>query len=154
MMLPVKKTLWLLVLVSVLFSGAALTFRTDANAGSCLPLTAIEHLGYSDVVFYGYPIRGAGGAPDTADRVVEFKVLRAFKGVEGDTVSIVYVNDHGGNSGWGFRNREATLVFAYHWPPDATAYGVARVDYCSMSRYHKAYDQPDYWEILTRIKSR
>ncbi|WP_434055527.1 MAG: hypothetical protein RDA78_11940 [Roseibium sp.] len=149
MISTVKKTLLLLVSVSILFAGAALPYGTDAEAASCERRSAVEHLNDSDLVFYGYPIRGAGGARDDMDRVLEFKVLRAFKGVESDTVSIVYVNDDGGSAGWPFRDREATLVFAYYWPPDTKAYGVARVHFCSMLPYHKGYNKPEYWDVLT-----
>lgn len=137
----------------------ALTHTTPASATSCAPLDAAEHVSQSDVIFYGEMLGEQDSAPDNTDRVVEFKVLRAYKGVTGKTVRITYYNDHGALRGWGFAPGNPTLVFASlasesEVGKDAgTEKPVAVVHYCSMIPYHaRAFLHPDYWEILVDLK--
>lgn len=144
------------VIVLSLILGT-LPLTTPANATSCAPLDAAEHVGQSEVIFFGEMLGEQDSAPDNTDRVAEFKVLRAYKGVAGNTVRITYYNDHGALRGWGFATGNPTLVFASlasGAEKDAGAEKpVAVVHYCSMIPYHAQPSlHPDYWDILAGLK--
>ena len=138
-------SMFLLMFISLLFFG------TGASATSCTRPTPSEHIEATSIIFYGYPERGAGGPKDMKEREVTFKVLRAYKGVEGDRVKIKYKNDHGGNMGWGFRDRYATLVFAQKSTSAAGDSG--NLHYCNMITYHGRPNlHAEYWDILAGMK--
>lgn len=127
-----------------------LSFCNSANATSCHPITPVEHVENTSVIFYGKVTEGSGGPPDEQMHVAEFEVLRAYKGTTGKSVSIKYFNDHGALRGWGFEPDQAVMVFA---DIDSSASGegaVPEVHYCSMVPYHLRSDlHADYWDVLT-----
>jgi len=128
-----------------------LEFSASASAMTCRRPTPTEHIETTPIIFYGYPENGAGGPKDMKVREVTFKVLRAYKGVEGDRVSIRYENDHGANMGWGFRDNSATLVFAQKSRSSKGASG--ELSYCNMITYHGRPNlHAEYWDVLAGMK--
>lgn len=144
--------LWLAFLVAV-FAG--LTMTNPGLATSCWRPSAAEHIASADTIFYGEVIGGQFGPADNKDNIVEFKVLRAYKGVQGETIRIEYFNDHGGLRGWGFAEGQATLVFADQTSDTAIVAGTAgSLNYCSMIPYHaRAHMHADYWDILATLNN-
>lgn len=128
---------------------AVISFCGVANATSCYSGSPQEHVDDTDVIFYGKVIDG-GGPPDDQMQVVEFEVLRAYKGTTENTVSVRYFNDHGALRGWGFEFGQAVMVFA---DIDDSASGegnIPQLHYCSMVPYHLRTDlHANYWDILS-----
>lgn len=118
------------------------------GATSCWRPTPAEHVDYAGMIFYGQVVGGYAGPADDRERSVEFRVLRAYKGVRSSTVRIEYLNDHGGLKGWGFEYGQSILVFADRLS-DA---GSGRVDYCSMIPYHGRPElHAEYWDVLVTL---
>jgi len=125
----------------------------DAQAMSCWTPTPAEHIQQTGMVFYGQAMTGADGPKDDKERVVEFKVIRAYKGVRGDTVRIKYHNDHGALMGWGFGNNQATLVFADRISAADAKKETGQVGYCTMIPYHaRSALHSIYWDVLAPMK--
>jgi hypothetical protein len=125
-----------------------------ANAASCERPTPAEHIDHSDAVFFGGVAdrRWRGDIRDDENKIVEFRVVRAYKGVEGDTIRIRFLNDHGKNRGWGFSRHRPTLVFAYSVKDDGEG-PLYEVHYCTMIPYHgRPARHPFYWDILAGMK--
>ncbi len=136
-----------LLAVSAAIIGT-LSIIVQAQATSCWRPTPAEHIKQTDIIFFGFAMKGAKGPRDEKQRVVKFKVIRAYKGVRGNSVSIAYINDHGALNGWGFRYRQATLVFA-----SIDKNEVIRVGYCTMIPYHARQNlHSKYWDILAKMK--
>lgn len=128
---------------------AVISFCGVANATSCYSGSPQEHVDDTDVIFYGKVIDG-GGPPDDQMQVVEFEVLRAYKGTTENTVSVRYFNDHGTLRGWGFEFGQAVMVFADLDSSSSSENAMAEVHYCSMVPYHLRTElHADYWDILT-----
>lgn len=125
-----------------------------AMAASCERTTPAQHIDNSDAVFFGgiNDRRWRGHIRDDEVKLVEFRVIRAYKGVEGDTVRVRFLNDHGKNRGWGFTRNRPTLVFAYKVKDDAEG-PLYEVHYCNMISYHgRPARRPFYWDILAGMK--
>lgn len=143
--------LWIALLAGLVCTVLA---AGPAAATSCWRPTAVEHIGSADIIFFGEAVGGQFGAPDNEMRVVEFKVLRAYKGIEAKTVRIEYFNDHGALRGWGFQEGGATLVFADKAADSKAGAPNGTLHYCSMIPYHaRTHMHPDYWDILARMKN-
>lgn len=130
-----------------------LSFCSSANATSCHPISPLEHVENTSVIFYGKVAEGSGGPADDEMHVAEFEVLRAYKGTVEKSVKVRYFNDHAALRGWGFEPGQAVMVFA---DVDSSASGenvVAEVHYCSMVPYYLRSDlHADYWDILVGKK--
>ncbi|WP_422364903.1 hypothetical protein [Pelagibius sp.] len=124
-----------------------------AGATKCWQPTPAEHVDHAGMIFYGRVKAGYDGAQDDRDRVVEFEVLRAYKGVHEDIVRISYFNDHGSLTGWGFQGGESTLVFAALLPRVGAGGESGHAHYCSMVPYHARPElHPEYWDALAGMK--
>lgn len=125
----------------------------NANAMSCTNPKPIEHIGSTDIVFYGKVIRGGRTKPDGKKNTVTFEIIRAYKGASVGAVAVEYVNDFGGNFGWGFRDGDTTLVFASKVESRSKGIPQGRVNYCNMIMYHaRLHLHPTYWDILAKMK--
>ncbi len=119
---------------------------------TCARPSPAEHIEATQIVFFGFPVSGADGPKDMEKRTLTFKVLRAYKGVESDTLNITYQNDHGASMGWGFRNSTATLVFARTWKESGKE--LNGLTYCDMITYHGRPNlHAEYWDILAGLDS-
>lgn len=128
---------------------APITFNSPANATSCVPVTPAEHISRSDIIFFGTVIDRQASRRTDSETISDFRVIRAYKGVEGKIVRIKYHNDHGANQGWGFSHKHPTLVFAYRLPSGEDEKPVFIVHYCTMRPYHGTPARhPVYWDIL------
>lgn len=143
--------LWIALLGGIV---GGLSMTSPAAATSCWRPTATEHIASADIIFFGEVIGGQFGPADNKDSVVEFKVLRAYKGVQHETVHIDYYNDHGGLRGWGFGEGQATLVFADKTADTKAGKSAGTLHYCSMIPYHaRTRRHADYWDILATMKN-
>lgn len=125
----------------------------SAHAMSCSRPTPAQHIDNSDIIFYGEVVRRQRLPKKNAQGEVEFKVLRAYKGVQQDTVRIQYYNDAGDSHGWGFRTDQPTLIFAKIKPEAEGDRNVGHLNYCDMIKYHaRTKLHPEYWDILARLK--
>ena len=141
----------LATIVAACFSILATT--GPALATSCWSPSPAEHARQADMIFYGEALTGADGPKDDKKRVVQFKVLRAYKGVSGDTVSITYTNDHGALLGWGFANNQPTMIFADRLSAATEHTNSGFVGYCSMIPYHARPNlHAIYWDVLVPMK--
>jgi len=125
----------------------------SARSASCEKLSPEEHIAIAPIVFLGIPGKDVGGSRDNEYRVVRFQVLRTYKGVVRPTISVGYVNDHGGNSGWGFVPGRTTLVFAYDVSEDPQRDADAYVYFCSMIHFY-ARDKlhAEYWQLINTLR--
>lgn len=139
---------WMLAIVLCLVLSPG-----KAGATKCWQPTPAEHVDYAGMIFYGRVMAGYDGAQDDRDRVVEFEVLRAYKGVHENVVRISYFNDHGGLTGWGFQGGESTLVFANLLPRAGAGGERGHVRLCSMAPYHARPElHAAYWDILAGMR--
>lgn len=121
----------------------------NANAMSCWYPTPLEHVEKTSIIFYGKVLDGYGGPADDQERVVEFEVLRPYKGTTEETVKVGYFNDHGALRGWGFVPGQYTLVFADIDPTAEPGKLLPQVHYCSMIPYHgRPSLHAAYWDGL------
>ncbi|MBN9671758.1 hypothetical protein [Roseibium aggregatum] len=128
---------------------------SETLAASCSERTPSEHIEDTDVIFLGIAGAEAGGSRDDKKRIVRFEVLRSFKGAKGRTIDIEYMNDHGGNTGWGFAPGKPVFVFAANprraLNKDPTA---PLVYFCSMAPFHgRKKLHNEYWKILWALKN-
>lgn len=139
---------------SALVVGFCLFLTTgNAEATSCWQPTPAEHVDYAGMIFYGRVTVGYDGSQDDQQRVVEFEVLRAYKGVQEDVVRIRYFNDHGGLTGWGFQGGESTLVFADLLQGAGDGGELGKAHFCSMVPYHARPElHAEYWDKLTALE--
>jgi hypothetical protein len=143
--------LWLIV-------GSELV-SNPANATTCIIPTPAEHVANTPIIFFGTAEKGLPDPSPSSPRgdgqiaVVEFKVLRAYKGVTGKTIKVRYLNDGGGNSGWGFQHGRGVLVFAHTAPSKDNGPVVAHTGYCAMIHYASRHQlHAEYWDLLAALK--
>lgn len=129
-------------------------FCTNAYATSCQPISPLEHVENTPVIFYGKVAEGSGGPADDQMQVAEFEVLRSYKGTTGKSVRIRFFNDHAALRGWGFEPGQAVMVFADGSTSTSGDGTIAEAHYCSMVPYHLRSElHADYWDFLTGIKT-
>ncbi|WP_428671694.1 hypothetical protein [Roseibium sp.] len=142
------------LVLSLLVLGTA-AIGSNAHASSCWRPSPAEHIDRMPIVFFGKVINAPRGPADGKVQIAEFRVQRAYKGVTGDTVTIGFLNDHGGNRGWGFDRGSSMLVFAESSNPylelevkaDGYAYFCSMIPYFGRTALH-----PEYWDILALMK--
>jgi hypothetical protein len=157
--LPTKKNAIGFFVSLALVYGCLIFPVSKASASSCERLTPVEHIEITQIIFLGIPDKEAGGPRDNKDRVVSFQVLRAYKGFLGPTVKVKYMNDHGGNSGWGFLPGRTTLVFAQSLADFPESGADALVHFCNMIMFHAngkphatEKRQAEYWRLINSMK--
>jgi hypothetical protein len=147
------------IMVSITSALAATVASSPAVAMSCSRPTPAGHVAATPIIFFGKATRDVPANPPAAPRgdgqvaVVEFTVIRAYKGVTGKTIKVRYVNDGGGNTGWGFAHDRSVLVFAYADTVKDNEPIVAQTNYCVMIHYAARHElHAEYWDILTALK--
>lgn len=134
-------------------SLSVLLFCSNANATSCHPITPSEHVENTSVIFYGKVTDGSGGPANEQMQVAEFEVLRAYKGITGESASVRYFNDHAAVQGWGFEPGQAVMVFADIDTSSSADGALPQVHYCSMVPYYLRSElHAKYWDILVETK--
>lgn len=131
---------------------AVLCCTSVANAMSCWHPAPAEHIGQAELIFFGEVVEGGASKADEKIRVAKFKILKAYKGVDSPTIAIRYMNDMGGNTGWGFRLGTATLVFAHIDTSFTHTERAGTLNYCDMIPYHgRSRLHPAYWDALSKL---
>ena len=139
-----------------LMTGAIIAFLMNyatASASSCPFPTPLEHIEWNEIVFYGQVDDTSDDLRDGKTRTINVKVLRAYKGVEGKSIKIKYINDGGANRGWGFQHGQSMLIFAQKDEASNGLNQIGSVNYCSMIIYHgRAQLHSQYWDHLVKMR--
>jgi len=118
-------------LPTILLCAAASLWTAPALACKCMPQSPADSLAQAVAVFEGQVVELRDGEPEkggpAADRAVKLAVVRAWKGVESETVDLLTPSD-GAACGYNFTRGASYLVYA-----SADSSGL-RVVSCSRTR--------------------